>query len=285
MFKYRLISFPLLLLLAFAVVFYQPYGGYIFMVMALPVTAAAVWESGNIARHLQLAVHRVLAVFAGVLIMMKYGIGPVFPQYAEKFPDLLSLLTLVLVVLMLQTLFCREGRKIQAVVSALVTPGVMLFALLPAVALVRIYLGYGAMIFLSLVLATKASDTGGYIVGMLSNKLMKNGNHKIVPSISPKKSWEGTVGAALFSIGTAFLLVHFECIDLGIAETLIFGFLAFLGSFAGDLTESQLKRAAGIKDSANWIPGMGGILDVLDSFIYNAPLFYLALAKGVLVCQ
>ena len=154
-----------------------------------------------------------------------------------------------------------------------------------AIALIRIYLNYGALIFLSLVLATKASDTGGYIVGMLSNKLMKNGNHKIVPSISPKKSWEGTVGAAIFSIGTAALLTHFNCIKLDLVQIFIFGFLAFLGSFAGDLTESQLKRSAGIKDSANWIPGMGGILDVLDSFIYNAPMFYLVLELGVISCQ
>ncbi len=285
MLKYRLISFPLLLLLAFAVVFWQPWGGVIFMILALPITLAVVWESCNIACRVQLAVHRFLALFAGVLLLAKYGYGIVFPEQLALLPACMGVLTFVFVVLMLQTLFCRDEKKTPAVVSAFVTPGVVLFAMLPVIALLGIYLKYGALIFLSLVLATKASDTGGYIVGMLSNKLMKNGNHKIVPSISPKKSWEGTVGAALFSIGTAYLLVHFECIYLTAVETLIFGFLAFLGSFAGDLTESQLKRAAGIKDSANWIPGMGGILDVLDSFIYNAPLFYLALESGVLVCQ
>ena len=285
MFKYRLISFPLLLALAFAVVFWQPYGGYIFMVLVLPVALAAVLESCNIVRKLQLPVHRYLALLAAVLLLAKYGYGTVFPAEMRCLPELSGIMVFVFTVLMLKTLFCRENNKTSAVICAFVTPGVVLFAMLPVISLAGIYLEYGAMIFLSLVLATKAADTGGYIAGMLSNKLMKNGNHKIVPSISPKKSWEGTVGAAIFSIVTALLLVRFECITMNVAETVIFGFCAFLGSFAGDLTESQLKRAAGIKDSANWIPGMGGILDVLDSFIYNAPIFYLALKSGVLVCQ
>ena len=299
MLKYRLISFPLLLLLAFAVVFWQPYGSAVFMILALPITLAVILESCNIAGKLQLPVHRCLAIFAGVLLLGKYGYGIVMPEKLSALPGLAKamsytvctlpglagIMIFVFTILMLKTLFCREANKHLAVICAFVTPGVILFAMLPVVTLVAIYLKYGALIFLSLVLATKASDTGGYIVGMLSNKLMKNGNHKIVPSISPKKSWEGTIGAALFSIGVTALLAHCNCIKLGTAEIFIFGFLAFLGSFAGDLTESQLKRAAGIKDSANWIPGMGGILDVLDSFIYNAPLFYLALESGVLVCQ
>ena len=285
MFKYRLISFPLLLLLAFAVVFWQPYGEFIFMILALPITVAAVLESCNIARKLQLPIHRYLAVFVAVLLLVKYVYGIKFPHPTAMVPGWLGITVFMFMVLMLKTLFCCEQNKTLAVVSAFVTPGAVLFAVLPVITLAAIYLKYGAVIFLSLVLATKASDTGGYIVGMLSNKLMKNGNHKIVPSISPKKSWEGTIGAALFSIGVTALLVRFNCVALNTAGIFIFGFLAFLGSFAGDLTESQLKRAAGIKDSANWIPGMGGILDVLDSFIYNSPLFYLACESGVLLCQ
>ena len=177
-------------------------------------------------------------------------------------------------------LFDRDRER--AVRSFFGTIGTFMMAVFIILPLSCIYFEAGAMVFLMLVLSTKASDTGGYIVGMLSNKLMKNGNHKIVPSISPKKSWEGTVGAALFSIGTAFIFAGCGSLTLPWYGTALFGFLAFLGSFAGDLTESQLKRAAGIKDSGNWIPGMGGILDIIDSFIYNAPLFYLALtSKGI----
>lgn len=285
MFKYRLISFPLLLALAFLVVFGKMYGAITLMVLSVPVAAMAVWESCNIAGKLGLAVSRALALVFAAFVLLKYGIGAAAPADVACLPDWLTLTIFLFAILMLKTLFCSEKNRTASVAAALVTPGVVLFALLPVVALMRIYMLFGAQVFLALILATKASDTGGYIVGMLSNRWMKNGNHKIVPSISPKKSWEGTVGAALFSIGVAFLMVHFECITLNWWETALFGFFAFLGSFAGDLTESQLKRVANIKDSANWIPGMGGILDVLDSFIYNAPIFYLVLKNGVLICQ
>lgn len=277
MLKYRLISFPLLLLLAFAVVFWQPYGTLIFKVLALPVALAAVWESCNLAEKLDLPVNRLLAMVFAVCCISIYGILQ-FPLNGVR--GVWIVLTALLVLLMLKTLFTAEAKRSRAVIAAFVTPGVLLIALLPVITLIRIYLNYGALIFLSLVLATKASDTGGYIVGMLSNKLMKNGNHKIVPSISPKKSWEGTAGAALFSIGTALIFAACGVITLPTWGVCLFGFFAFLGSFGGDLTESQLKRAADIKDSAHWIPGMGGILDVIDSFIYNAPLFYLALTSG-----
>jgi phosphatidate cytidylyltransferase len=255
----------------------------VFAALILPVTVLAMLETSRIARAMQLPVNTFMATVFTLLVMAKYAPAGLLDQYRAYLPGYLPLTILFVLALMLMLLFDRNRER--AVKSALITPGAAALVLLVLLPLARIYFEFGSMLFLVLVLCTKASDTGGYIFGMLSNKFMKNGNHKIVPSISPKKSWEGTVGAAIFSIVTALLLVRFECITMNVAETVIFGFCAFLGSFAGDLTESQLKRAAGIKDSANWIPGMGGILDVLDSFIYNAPIFYLALKSGVLVCQ
>ena len=283
MLKYRIISFPLLLALAFAAVLWQPYGSWLLALLSLSVTAAAVWECCNIAARLSLPTVRSAACLAAMLAMIKYGWGAVLTDFRAVLPGGETIMAGLLVLLMLVALLSRDREK--AVKAALATPGVVLLALLPVLALARIYFEFGEMTFLALVLATKAADTGGYIVGMLSNKLMKNGNHKIVPAISPKKSWEGTIGAMVFSIVTALLLGHWECITLPCWVAVLFGFGAFLGSFAGDLTESQLKRAADIKDSGHWLPGMGGILDLIDSFIYNAPLFYLALASGVIICQ
>ena len=273
MLKYRLISFPLLLLMAFLVVLWREGGAWIFAALVIPVTVAAVLESCNIAARLGMQPLRITAVLAAVLLMAKYALGDKLLEYRAYLPNGAWVVAILFTVLMLATLFMRDREK--AVKAAFVTPGVVLLPVIVLLPLAKIYFEYGSMMFLMLVLCTKASDTGGYIVGMLSNKVMKNGNHKIVPSISPKKSWEGTVGAALFSMITALCFAFnswWIC--------LIFGFLAFLGSFAGDLTESQLKRVSEIKDSGSWIPGMGGILDVIDSFIYNAPLFYLVLESG-----
>ena len=286
MFKYRLISFPILLGIAFAVVFWQPYGSWIFAAAAVPLIMAAALECCNMAESAKLHVNAFATAAIAVLAMVKYGLAvPELAAFRDRLPGAAVLAVILLLWMLLQLLFTKKRE--QAVQSLFATPGSVMLALLPALPLTMVFYEYGPFYFISLALCTKAADTGGYIFGMLSAKLMKNGNPKIVPSISPKKSWEGTVGAALFSIGTAFLLNKFDCLtlDLNCWGLIIFGFLAFLGSFAGDLTESCLKRAAGIKDSGSWIPGMGGIMDVLDSFLYNAPLFYLALKSGVLVCQ
>ena len=131
---------------------------------------------------------------------------------------------------------------------------------------------YGAWL-LFLCLATKATDSGGYIVGTLTSKL-PNGNHKIAPSLSPKKSWEGLFGGIALSLTVGWLFFKFAGYAplwwyLGTALVLS------LGSFFGDLAESAVKRMCNIKDSGHWVPGMGGAFDVLDSFIFNGVLFQL----------
>lgn len=134
----------------------------------------------------------------------------------------------------------------------------------------------GRNLLLYLVLVTKCGDIGAYCIGTLSNKILKGKNHKIVPRISPKKSWEGTIGGLITSVVIAFFLRNF------LPETysnIIFvissGVLLFIGGFCGDLMESTIKRICEVKDSGASIPGMGGVLDFLDSLILNAPIFYL----------
>ena len=74
------------------------------------------------------------------------------------------------------------------------------------------------------------------------------------------------------------ILLKYGCSPFSLNMTVVSSVVLSLGSFAGDLTESALKREADIKDSANWIPGMGGIFDVLDSFIYNGIIFLVFMA-------
>jgi len=278
MLKYRAISFPLLLLLAAATVFWEEGGPWIFAALAVPVTVMAVLETAAIGEKLNLPSFRSVAVVFALALLGLAGIPEILMEticphlWRRWFFYIMAALWLFTPVCALLLLFARDREL--AARKLLGTAGVTAFALVPVLALCRIYFQGGPMFFLALVLTTKAADTGGYIVGMLSGKLLPGGNHKIVPSISPKKSWEGTVGGLLFSLGVAALFRHFGVLDCRWGVVLLFGALAFLGSFAGDLTESQLKRAAKIKDSGNWIPGMGGVLDVLDSFIYNAPLFW-----------
>ncbi|MCT1557895.1 phosphatidate cytidylyltransferase [Helcobacillus massiliensis] len=117
-----------------------------------------------------------------------------------------------------------------------------------------------------------ASDTGGYIAGVLF------GRHPMAPTISPKKTWEGMAGSLLFGVagGTAVgaLLLPEE---LGALFGGVFGALIVVISTIGDLTESLLKRDLGIKDMGDLLPGHGGIMDRLDSILLAVPTLFILL--------
>ena len=113
-------------------------------------------------------------------------------------------------------------------------------------------------------------DTFAYLVGI------KFGKHKIMPTVSPKKSWEGFVGGFIFTIIAAYLTVnYFSEIALNqiIAISLCLPFTATIGDF----TESYYKRKAGVKNSGNLIPGHGGMLDRMDAFMFTIPALYIYL--------
>ena len=114
------------------------------------------------------------------------------------------------------------------------------------------------------------NDTFAYFTGMLLGK------HRLFERISPKKSWEGSIGGGVFCIGAAFVLAHFfPIMSTGLWVGLALVVVVF-GTW-GDLTESLMKRFLGIKDSGNILPGHGGLLDRFDSAIMAIPaaVFYL----------
>lgn len=108
------------------------------------------------------------------------------------------------------------------------------------------------------------NDTGAYCTGMLLGK------HPLFKRISPKKSWEGSIGGAVFSIAGAFALAHFFPIMSTVAWVGMGLTVVVFGTW-GDLTESLMKRHLGIKDSGNILPGHGGMLDRFDSAIMAIP--------------
>ena len=122
-----------------------------------------------------------------------------------------------------------------------------------------------------LLAVTKFSDVGAYVVGSLIGK------HKMIPRISPGKTWEGFVGAILTSLVisvcmTKFMGEHVQAIDF--TDSIVLGLLLPLVSVVGDLAESVVKRDASIKDSGHSIPGIGGALDLIDSILFTAPVLY-----------
>ena len=109
-----------------------------------------------------------------------------------------------------------------------------------------------------------ASDTGAYLSGSLL------GRHKLFPRISPKKSWEGSIGGALLTVGAAVTVAHFYGF-MNVWQWIGMALVVVVFSTYGDLTESMIKRHLGIKDSGNILPGHGGLLDRLDSMLFAIP--------------
>ena len=133
----------------------------------------------------------------------------------------------------------------------------------------------GGVCLLFFILVTKCSDIGAYSLGSLI------GRHKMIPKVSPGKTWEGFAGAILLSTAVALVFSHyFGATKLGgmtLAHAAVLGPLMAVGAVLGDLVESVFKRDSGVKDSGSFFPGIGGILDLLDSLLFNAPLMFLYL--------
>jgi len=117
-----------------------------------------------------------------------------------------------------------------------------------------------------------ANDSGAYFIGR------RWGKHKLVPGISPGKTWEGALGGLLSSLAGAavvfLLLERFLAFSLPWWQVILLGFLISLFAQLGDVVESLLKRNLDAKDAGNLLPGHGGALDRLDSLIFVAPVVY-----------
>jgi phosphatidate cytidylyltransferase len=132
----------------------------------------------------------------------------------------------------------------------------------------------GRFYLIYFIVITKFSDTGAYAVGSLI------GRHKMIPRISPGKTWEGFAGAILASTAASLAFNAFaqdRLVGMNWLHAVTLGVLLSASAVVGDLIESLFKREAGVKDSGRFFPGIGGILDLLDSILFNAPLMYLYL--------
>lgn len=155
-----------------------------------------------------------------------------------------------------------HDREKYSINDAFYMMGGMFFLSLPMILLINMR-SYSINLLIYLFFITIMTDTFAYLTGMLI------GRHKLIEDISPKKTWEGTIGGTLFGtfIGVMFYLTVINGNISLVTIILITCFLSVLGQF-GDLTFSAIKRYYGKKDFSNLIPGHGGILDRIDSIIF-----------------
>ena len=226
-----------------------------------------------------------LAVYIGTYellsLLRKAGWQPLIPQGAIAAACLTASLQFnafnlffiwIIAAFVLALLAASTRQSLVAIGDWTITFSSILYVSLPITCLVLIRLeDNGLQWAIFAILTTFATDTGAYGGGKIF------GRHKLIPAISPNKTWEGAVSGICCALICAFLLTHF--FD-AIPNDLILSILLGVGiggvSQIGDLLESAVKRMARVKDSGGVIPGHGGILDRLDSLIPIFPIVYVA---------
>ncbi|MDD5432770.1 MAG: phosphatidate cytidylyltransferase [Candidatus Omnitrophica bacterium] len=256
MLKNRLFSFVILIGIIFGVIFVDWLTG-VFVTIFI---AFSLYEFFTMLEKKGLHPYKYVGILIGVIIPLSM----VMRFELTKSWELLFAVVLLLFLFLMQF---RRRKNQGAVVDISTTIFGILYVSWFFSFLIKIrYLPGGLGLLGAVLLITKSGDIGAYLVGS------RFGKTPFVPRISPKKTVEGVVGGLIFSclgalISRPFLNVNTEkLILLG----LLFGVLGQLG----DLSESLLKRDCGVKDSGKILPGMGGVLDEIDSLIFTAPVFY-----------
>ncbi len=265
-------------------------------VWLVPLVLALAWLAADESlAMLQARDHRPVAwsVHASVLLIVLAACAPVAWALAGGRPAALPLGPLAWPLLAatgaLALLFVAEMRRYQAPGGAIVQVAlaslVTMYVALPMTFVVQLRLyhdnAWGMAALVSLVFVAKWSDVGAYACGRLC------GRRKMAPKLSPGKTVEGALGgvlaACLASLDYFFLIVPLIVGQPRVTSwwaCLVFGLIVALAGMVGDLSESLLKRDMGKKDSSHWLPGLGGILDILDSVLFAAAPAYLCWATG-----
>lgn len=216
--------------------------------------------------------------FAAVLPVLFCSIPLAWDVYPERLPiDRIGWLGLGLIAALAVVLLAEMGRFGETE-DPTINAGLGTLAVLYVGGLVGMLLQLrwtspgGLTALLSLVAVVKLSDIGQYFAGRTW------GRHRLAPQLSPGKTWEGFAGGMAMAVVAAVALTPW----LGPTTwPRIFSCLAMAAAgVGGDLAESLLKRDAGVKDSSNWMPGFGGVLDLIDSLLVAGPVAYLCWTAG-----
>jgi phosphatidate cytidylyltransferase len=239
----------------------------LFVLLALAAMVLGLYEFWLLARRRELKPDVVTGyIGAAALFTVFYFNEP------GQLPDLLLLVLPGFVIAVLAAAMLRGTPFEKMLASAGATIlGVSYVALLGG-HLVALRMGFPQAISAHLLclffLVIMGSDTGAYYTGRAFGK------HKLAPKISPGKTWEGAIGGLLVSLLMSVLAHYWFFLELPLKIGLPLACVMNVLGVLGDLTESALKRGAGAKDAAQILPGHGGLLDRLDSLLFNAPVIY-----------
>jgi phosphatidate cytidylyltransferase len=263
--------------------------------VVVAITALAVAEVLDLLRAKDWA-PAAWSVYSGTLLVVGAGWVPLFWNLSGQpcptsgtlgplgWPLAAMALSVPLAFLGEMVRYRQPGKSVVHVALAVFTIAYIGLLMTFLVAL-RIYHGngWGMAAVVSLIFVTKMSDTGAYFVGRAL------GRHKLTPILSPKKTIEGGIGGVLTACLCSWLyfrwfvplLVGDHAVATPWWGCVLYGVVVAVAAACGDLSESLLKRDMERKDSSSWMPGLGGVLDVLDSLLVAAPAAYLCWAVGI----
>lgn len=238
-----------------------------FTILFALISALTINEFGNIVNRMEHThMNKPISILTGLFLFLCFGYIGVVPGANEIFIPYLFLI----LYLFISELYKKQPNPLNNWAYAMMSQIyiALSFALLNVLAYhssaTESVSQYNPILPLSIFIFNWVNDTGAYCTGMLFGK------HRLFERISPKKSWEGSIGGAVFSIIAAIVLAHFFTF-LSTGVWIGLGLTVVVFGTWGDLTESLMKRTLGIKDSSNILPGHGGMLDRFDSTLMAVP--------------
>jgi phosphatidate cytidylyltransferase len=253
-----------IVLLSFVYFLIYVFPNWAFCVVVALFVALGQIEFFRMVTNRNIFVYKYFGVIAGTLI-------PLVVFFADGSGKMMNFETMLIVVASLFAFTLQFTRKDNAR-DHLISTALTLFSLF--------YIGWffsffmkikmlqdGANLVAFLVIVTKATDIGAYLIGS------RLGRSELIPRISPKKTKEGTIGGVIVSVVISITLGRYLT-GFSFLHLFIMGIILSIVGQVGDLAESLIKRDCNVKDSGSYVAGIGGILDLIDSLLFTAPVFY-----------
>ncbi len=246
------------------------YNYWSFALLFLVVSVWGLYEFYQLAEKLGAKPYKVIGLIAGTLLY-------IFPTYFSVFLSSNKFFSIVIVSLFSIFLVALFDKKPNTILNLAYTFMGIIYAVVPFVFLHEIacfndgihhqIMPYHSHYVLGIILLIWLNDSAAYLVGSFIGK------NKLYERISPGKTWEGTIGAAVITMACSYIIsLWFP--ELAFIHWLVIALIVAVLGTAGDLVESMLKRQAGVKDSGKIMPGHGGILDRFDSLLFVSPFVY-----------
>ena len=262
------------------------YGPVAFAVVFGTIMVAAVWEylnitmgKGNLGKTLlarTFTMVAAVALFVNMFLVVAYGYDPLYLLFA-----VLPVMGIFISNMYVKSYNVHQTKEVDGKVERVpngyetypFTLGALVYVALPF-SLMSLLLYdktgvYNGNMLLSLMVMLWCTDVGAYLLGSTLGQMF---GHRLFPSISPKKSWEGFFGGLVCSVAGAVVLRVTGLLELSLADAIAVGVIICIFGVLGDLVESQLKRNFGVKDSGRIMPGHGGMLDRFDGALLAFPV-------------